>query len=86
MTRERAKELALNYSRMCAGTMNVIPMNLQLHKDGSMYCPDVLALFEQAILAAVAEERERCADICDQHASVEGIAQKCAKAIRAGGE
>ena len=29
------------------------------------------------------EEREACADICDQHASVEGIAQRCAEQIRA---
>jgi len=28
-------------------------------------------------------EREACADICDQHASVEGIAQRCAEQIRA---
>ena len=28
-------------------------------------------------------EREACADICDQHASAEGIAQRCAEAIRA---
>lgn len=28
-------------------------------------------------------EREACADICDQHASIEGIAQKCAAEIRA---
>jgi hypothetical protein len=28
-------------------------------------------------------EREACADICDQHASVEGIAQRCADQIRA---
>ena len=27
-------------------------------------------------------EREACADICDQHASVEGIAQRCAEQIR----
>jgi hypothetical protein len=32
---------------------------------------------------AVAAEREACADICDQHASAEGIAQRCAAAIRA---
>lgn len=31
-------------------------------------------------------EREACADICDQHASVEGIAQRCAEAIRARGQ
>jgi hypothetical protein len=34
--------------------------------------------------AAVARERARCSDICDQNASCEGIAQKCAAAIRRG--
>jgi hypothetical protein len=38
-----------------------------------------------AALAAAAE-REACADICDQHASVEGIAQRCAEQIRARGK
>ena len=39
------------------------------------------------VLAATVEEveREACADICDQHASAEGIAQRCAAAIRARG-
>jgi hypothetical protein len=32
-----------------------------------------------------AAERAACADICDQHASIEGIAQKCAAEIRARG-
>jgi len=36
--------------------------------------------------AGVAAEREACADICDQNASVEGIAQRCAAAIRARGK
>ncbi len=36
--------------------------------------------FLQAIAAA---ERAACADICDQHASIEGIAQQCAAEIRA---
>jgi hypothetical protein len=31
-------------------------------------------------------EREACADICDQHSTCEGIAQKCAAAIRARGK
>lgn len=35
-----------------------------------------------AALVAAAE-RAACADICDQHASVEGIAQQCAAEIRA---
>ena len=33
--------------------------------------------------AAVAREREACAALCDDHASIEGIAQRCAAAIRA---
>jgi hypothetical protein len=39
-----------------------------------------------AIRSAVAAEREACADICDQHSSAEGIAERCAEAIRARGE
>ena len=41
---------------------------------------DVQGLFSQAM------ERAACADICDQHASVEGIAQRCAEQIRARGK
>jgi hypothetical protein len=33
-----------------------------------------------------AAEQEACADICDQHSTCEGIAQKCATAIRARGK
>lgn len=40
----------------------------------------------KAIESAILAEREACADICDQHASVEGIAQRCAAAIRARGQ
>jgi hypothetical protein len=40
----------------------------------------------QRLREAVAAEREECADICDQHSTCEGIAQKCAAAIRARGE
>lgn len=40
----------------------------------------------KAIESAILAEREACADICDQHASVEGIAQCCAAAIRARGQ
>ena len=39
----------------------------------------------QAEERGAAAEREACADICDQHASIEGIAQRCAAAIRARG-
>jgi hypothetical protein len=37
----------------------------------------------ERLKAEVLMEREACANICDQHASVEGIAQRCAKQIRA---
>jgi hypothetical protein len=37
----------------------------------------------EGLEAEVLMERESCADICDQHASVEGIAQRCAEQIRA---
>jgi len=38
---------------------------------------------ERFAALVAAAEREACADICDQHASVEGIAQRCAEQIRA---
>ena len=38
------------------------------------------------VAALLAAEREACADICDQYASIEGIAQLCAAAIRARGQ
>ncbi len=34
----------------------------------------------------VLAEREACAEICDSEATIEGIAQKCAAAIRARGQ
>lgn len=37
---------------------------------------------ERFHLAAIEAERERCAQICDGHASIEGIAQRCAADIR----
>lgn len=42
-------------------------------------------MFRFADLIAAAE-REECADIADQHASIEGIAQSIAAAIRERGE
>jgi hypothetical protein len=38
--------------------------------------------YEQAIVAA---EREACAKVCEEFYSIEGIAQRCAAAIRARG-
>ena len=36
--------------------------------------------------AAVRAEREACAKVCDGEATIEGIAQRCAAAIRARGQ
>jgi hypothetical protein len=36
--------------------------------------------------AAVRAEREACAEVCDSEATIEGIAQRCAAAIRARGQ
>lgn len=38
--------------------------------------------FHAAYAAGAAAERQRCADIADQHASIEGIAQRIAAEIR----
>ena len=45
----------------------------------------LLLRIERVMAVAVAREREACADVADQHASVEGIAQSIAAAIRARG-
>ena len=41
---------------------------------------------DKLIADAVAAEREACAQLCDAEASIEGIAQRCAEAIRARGK
>ena len=48
-----------------------------------MYFAVLYRFATMAFQAGAAAEREACADICDQHASVEGIAQRCAEQIRA---
>jgi hypothetical protein len=35
------------------------------------------------VLEAVEAEREACAKLCDEEATIEGVAQRCADAIRA---
>ena len=39
---------------------------------------------KQAILLACSEQREIDANICEEHYTIEGIAQRCAAAIRMG--
>ena len=43
------------------------------------------AVLDAKLDLAMAIEREACAKVCDAEATVEGIAQKCAAAIRARG-
>jgi hypothetical protein len=50
---------------------------------GAEWRQDTIQELERFAALVAAAEREACADICDQHASVEGIAQRCADAIRA---
>jgi hypothetical protein len=61
-----------------------------LYEDGKFFVLEHGELTHFAALVAAAEvrkavmaERAACADICDQHASIEGIAQRCAAEIRA---
>jgi len=46
---------------------------------------DAMKAATAAAQVAVEAERAACADICEQHASIEGIAQRCAAEIRARG-
>jgi len=46
---------------------------------------EVIENFEYFAALAAAAEREACAEICDAEATIEGIAQRCAAAIRARG-
>jgi len=39
--------------------------------------------WDELIAKAVLAEREACAEVCDGEATIEGIAQRCAAAIRA---
>jgi hypothetical protein len=43
-------------------------------------------VIERFAALVAAAEREACAKVCDAEATVEGIAQKCATAIRARGQ
>lgn len=48
-------------------------------ESGHWYSPNVVA---RMIEEARREEREACAELCDQLSTIEGIAQKCADEIR----
>jgi hypothetical protein len=52
---------------------------------GVIVIPNIQSLERFAALVA-ADEREACAEVCDGEATIEGIAQRCAAAIRARGQ
>lgn len=43
---------------------------------------DVIGNFERFAALVAAAEREACAKLCDEEATIEGVAQRCADAIR----
>jgi hypothetical protein len=52
---------------------------------GGLVPSEIRTALKDYARAAVEAEREACAQECDAQASIEGIAQKCAAAIRARG-
>ena len=74
--KERAREIA-KWREVCCCTQDE---QFDPRCDGS-----VCVRQEQTIAEALAAVREECADIADQYASIEGIAQRIAQAIRSRG-
>lgn len=74
---ERIKELVTATDAWC--DQNFPP-------DWTERVDEFLPLWNEKFAALVAAaEREACAEICDAEATIEGIAQRCAAAIRARG-
>lgn len=84
MTREDILKLA-----RVVGLHSAVLLHIYDGREGALTDQELTELrrlerfFRLAYESGAAAEREACADICDQHASIEGIAQKCAAEIRA---
>lgn len=84
MTREDILKLA-----RVVGLHSAVLLHIYDGRDGALTDQELAELqrlerfFRLAYECGAAAERAACADICDQHASIEGIAQKCAAEIRA---
>jgi hypothetical protein len=63
--------------------LNTVYAVIAEHEDGTQTVVDHRPFLERFAALVAAAERAACADICDQHASIEGIAQRCAAEIRA---
>jgi hypothetical protein len=53
---------------------------------GQVVSEPYIEKFERFYALVAAAEREACAKVCDGEATIEGIAQRCAAAIRARGQ
>jgi hypothetical protein len=53
---------------------------------GQVVSEPYIEKFERFAALVAAAEREACAKVCDGEATIEGIAQRCAAAIRARGQ
>lgn len=67
--------------------MTIDEIEALISKHGSITAQPLRDLVVTVVLEAVEAEREACAKVCDDEATIEGVAQRCAAAIRAlGGE
>lgn len=67
------------------GLHSAVLLHIYDGREGALTDQELAELqrLERFAALVAAAERAACADICDQHASIEGIAQRCADAIRA---
>ena len=63
--------------------MNLDDIEALISKHGSITAQSLMDLVVTVVLEAIEAEREACAKICDEEANFEGVAQRCADAIRA---
>ncbi len=80
MTREDILKLA-----RVVGLHSAVLLHIYDGREGALTDQELAELqrLERFAALVAAAERAACADICDQHASIEGIAQRCAAEIRA---
>jgi hypothetical protein len=62
--------------------MNLDDIEALISKHGSITAQSLKDLVVTVVLEAVEAEREACAKLCDEEATIEGVAQRCADAIR----
>jgi hypothetical protein len=80
---ERARAIADKVRQRNQRTWDEVDREVVFAIDALVAHAEWLYMRNEQVAAA---EREACADICDQQASIEGIAQRCAAAIRARGQ